>query len=112
MVDSSCEIDLGGLEWVVGWEVYGEEEDAALEWTIALKVWNLDQSSPSLLLEISDAAVVKEGITYWTHNGSLPVELRKRRKVSIDPGPVPSYLKADLPDHLPLVLQSMMKEGP
>jgi hypothetical protein len=46
VVDSSCEVDLRGLEWVIGWEVYGKEEDAALEWTIALKVWNLDQSSP------------------------------------------------------------------
>jgi hypothetical protein len=46
MVDSSREVDLRGLEWVVGWEVDGKEEDAALEWTIALKVWNLDQSSP------------------------------------------------------------------
>ena len=109
MVDSSCEIDLGGLEWVVGWEVYGEEEDAALEWTIALKVWNLDQSSPSPLSKISDAAVVKEGITYWTHNGSLPVELRKSRRSALI---LVLYLKADLPDHLPLVLQSMMKEGP
>jgi hypothetical protein len=46
VVDSSREVDLRGLEWVIGWEVYGKEEDAALEWTIALKVWNLDQSSP------------------------------------------------------------------
>jgi len=45
MVDSSREVDLRGLEWVIGWEVYGKEEDAALEWTIA-----------------------------WTHDGSLPVE--------------------------------------
>jgi hypothetical protein len=37
MVDSSREVDLRGLEWVIGWEVYGKEEDAALEWTIALK---------------------------------------------------------------------------
>jgi hypothetical protein len=37
MVDSSREVDLRGLEWVVGWEVDGKEEDAALEWTIALK---------------------------------------------------------------------------
>jgi hypothetical protein len=27
------------------------------------------------VIGISDAAVVKEGITYWTHDGSLPVEL-------------------------------------
>jgi hypothetical protein len=37
MVDSSREVDLRGLEWIVGWEVYGKEEDAALEWTVALK---------------------------------------------------------------------------
>ena len=37
MVDSSREVDLRRLEWVVGWEVDGKEEDAALEWTIALK---------------------------------------------------------------------------
>ena len=37
MVDSSRKVDLRGLEWVIGWEVYGKEEDAALEWTIALK---------------------------------------------------------------------------
>ena len=46
VIDSSREVDLRRLEWVIGWEVYGKEEDAALEWTIALKVWNLDQSSP------------------------------------------------------------------
>ena len=37
MIDSRREVDLWGLEWVVGWEVYGKEEDAALEWTIALQ---------------------------------------------------------------------------
>lgn len=36
MIDSGCEIDLRRLERIVGWEVYGKEEDAALEWTIAL----------------------------------------------------------------------------
>src|SRR5271170_6910716 len=38
--------------------------------------------------------VVKESITYWTHDGSLPVELRKSRNVSMDPDPVSSYLDA------------------
>lgn len=67
---------------------------------------------------IFDAAIVEESITYWTHDGSLPVELRKSRNVSMDPGPVSSYLdacgeqKADLPDRRPSALQSMMKEGP
>ena len=36
MIDSGCEVDLGRLERVVGWEVYGKEEHAALEWTVAL----------------------------------------------------------------------------
>ena len=40
MVDSGCEIDLGWLEWIVGWEMYCKEEDAALKWTIAL-LWIL-----------------------------------------------------------------------
>ena len=31
MVDSSRAVDLRGLEWVIGWEVYGKEEDAALQ---------------------------------------------------------------------------------
>lgn len=86
MVDSSREVDLRGLEWVVGWEVDGKEEDAALEWTIALKCEILISHLLSVI-GISDAAIVKENITYWTHDGSLPVELRKSRNVSIDPGP-------------------------
>jgi hypothetical protein len=93
MVDSSCEVDLRGLEWVVGWEVYGKEEDAALEWTIALQCGILISHLLSVT-GIFDAAVVKGSITYWTHNGSLPVELRKSRNVSLDPGPVSSYLDA------------------
>ena len=32
MVDAGCEVDLGWLERVVGREVDGQEEDAALEW--------------------------------------------------------------------------------
>jgi hypothetical protein len=32
MVDAGCEVDLWWLEWVVGWEVNGEEEDAAGVW--------------------------------------------------------------------------------
>src|SRR2546421_12575820 len=95
MVDSSREIDLRGLEWVVGWEVYGKEEDAALEWTIALKCGILISHLLSVnVTVIFDAAVVEESITYWTHDSSLPVELRKSRNVSMDPGPVSSYLDA------------------
>jgi hypothetical protein len=37
MVDSSREVDLRGFERIIGWEVYGKEEDAALEWTVALE---------------------------------------------------------------------------
>jgi len=88
MVDSSREVDLRRLEWVVGWEVDGKEEDAALEWTVALKCGILISHLLSVI-GIFNAAVVKEGITYWTHNGSLPVELRKSRNVSIDPGLCP-----------------------
>ena len=95
MVDSSREVDLGRLEWIVGWKVYGKEEDAALEWTIALKCGILISHLLSVnVTVIFDAAVVEESITYWTHDSSLPVELRKSRNVSMDPGPVASYLDA------------------
>jgi hypothetical protein len=87
VVDSSREVDLRGLEWVVGWEVDGKEEDAALEWTIALKCGILISHLFSAV-GIFDTAVAKKSITYWTHDGSLPVELRKSRNVSIDSGPV------------------------
>ncbi len=36
MIDSSCEVDLGGFEGIVGGEVNGEKEEATLEWTVAL----------------------------------------------------------------------------
>ena len=36
VVNAGCEVDLGGLEWVVRWEMYSKEEDTALEWTVAL----------------------------------------------------------------------------
>ena len=38
MVDTSGEVDFRRLERVVGWEVYGEEEDSTGIWTIALYV--------------------------------------------------------------------------
>jgi hypothetical protein len=38
VIDASGEVDLRGLEWVVGWEVDCEEEDTALEWRVALVV--------------------------------------------------------------------------
>ena len=37
MIDSSREIDLWRLEGVVGWEMYGKEENTALKRTIALE---------------------------------------------------------------------------
>ena len=36
MIDSGSEVDLRRLEGVVGREVDGQEEDAALEWRVAL----------------------------------------------------------------------------
>lgn len=32
MIDAGGEVDLWGLEWVVGWEVDCEEEDTAGVW--------------------------------------------------------------------------------
>lgn len=37
MIDASCEVDLGGLEGVVGREVDGEEEDTARVGGVTLK---------------------------------------------------------------------------
>jgi hypothetical protein len=37
MVNAGCKVDLRGLEGIVGGEVDGQEEDAALEWTITLR---------------------------------------------------------------------------
>lgn len=36
VVDAGGEVDFGWLEWVVCREVDGQEEDAALEWTVTL----------------------------------------------------------------------------
>jgi hypothetical protein len=36
MIDSGCEVDLGWLEWVIRWEMYGQEEKTVLERTVAL----------------------------------------------------------------------------
>ena len=36
MVDSGCEVDLGRLERVIGWEVNIQEEDTSGVWTLPL----------------------------------------------------------------------------
>ena len=36
MIDTGGEVDFGGFEWVVGGEVYRQEENAAGIWTITL----------------------------------------------------------------------------
>lgn len=48
MIDASGEVDFGWLEWVIGREVDGQEEDAALEWRVALR-----SVRKSLLLVVS-----------------------------------------------------------
>jgi hypothetical protein len=37
VIDASGEVDLGGLEWVVGGEVDGEEEDTSRVWRVGLE---------------------------------------------------------------------------
>jgi hypothetical protein len=37
VVDAGGEVDLGGLEWVVGGEVDGEEEDTSGVWRVSLE---------------------------------------------------------------------------
>jgi hypothetical protein len=63
VVDSSGEVDLGWLEWVVCGEVDGQEEDAALERAVTLR-------------GVSQIAIIRHEVsTYGTHDGCLPVEL-------------------------------------
>jgi hypothetical protein len=119
VVNSGCEVDLGGLEWVVGWKVYGKEEDAALEWTIALQCGIVISHLVFRVVTIETAIGRKTKITYWTHNCSLPMKLRKTTNVSIDLRHIPSHsigavsrIGIGLPDRLPSVLRSMMKAGP
>ena len=81
MIDSGCEIDLWRLERIVGWEVYGKEKDAALKGTIALAS-GIVISHPVLLVATIRYAD-ENSITYWTHNRSLPVKLRKSKNVSM-----------------------------
>jgi hypothetical protein len=37
VIDAGGEVDLGGLEWVVGGEVDGEEEDTSRVWRVRLE---------------------------------------------------------------------------
>jgi hypothetical protein len=69
MVDSGCEVDLRRLERVVGWEVYGKEEDAALEWTIALQ-FGIVISHPFVLIAILDIGI---GSRTKSHTGPIIV---------------------------------------
>lgn len=63
MVDTGSEVDLWRLEGVVCGEVDGQEEDAALEWTVTLA-----KVSGNVICGDSSS-------TYGTHDGCLPVEL-------------------------------------
>jgi len=81
VIDAGCEIDLWRLERIVGWEVYGKEKDAALKGTIALASGIMISH---LVLLVATIRYAKENsITYWTHNRSLPVKLRKSKNVSM-----------------------------
>jgi len=91
VVDASGEVDLGGLEWVVGREVNLEEEDTArvrrvglssqlladssregVEWHDA---WIGSSTAKRILVAIGQAGVTTKRCTYGTHDGSLPAEL-------------------------------------
>jgi hypothetical protein len=65
VVDAGGEVDLRGLEGVVGGEVDGEEEDASRVWRVTLERALASRSSFPL----------RQGLTYRTHDGCLPVEL-------------------------------------
>jgi hypothetical protein len=65
VVDASGEVDLRGLEGVVGGEVDGEEEDASRVWRVTLE--------RALASRISFP--LRQELTYRTHDGCLPVEL-------------------------------------
>lgn len=74
VVDASGEVDLRGLEGVVGREVDVQEENASRVWRVAL--WK-SVSIVSTLLKTGGGC-----ITYGTHDSCLPVELQNTKSVS------------------------------
>ena len=63
MVDTGSEVDLWWLEGIVCGEVDGQEEDAALEWTVTLGT-------------VSGVFVCRNlDLAYGAHDGCLPVKL-------------------------------------
>lgn len=73
VVDTSGEVDLWGLEGVVGGEVNVEEEDASGVWRVTL----------SGVSTAPIAGTRRCDRTYWTHDSCLPVELLSSIPVSI-----------------------------
>lgn len=94
MIDPCGEVDLGRLEGVVGWEMDGQEEDAAGVGGVALYQYVRPESLDclgfakhqeiepnrriSLLMRQRFVVLVCIRIkcTYWTHDCCLPVELQ------------------------------------
>ena len=50
MVNASCKVDFGRLEWVVGGKVYCEEENASGIWTVALFTHSVSTASRYFVL--------------------------------------------------------------
>ena len=81
VIDASGEVNLRGLEGVVGREVDVEEENASRVWRVAL----LEKSQ-----SVNDSNLPKTGkatirnhnrcVTYRTHDSCLPVELQDVKK--------------------------------
>jgi hypothetical protein len=97
VVNSSREVHLRWLERVVGREVNGQEEDAALEWRVAGSHY---RCLPVKLCMKSVSA--------------LPIiKPRRRGRKSFEDGKVMSEMGFEyhIPGHLPWVLLSMMKAG-
>jgi len=73
VVDAGGEVDLRGLEWVVGRKVDVEEEDASRVWRVTLRRISIVITFP-----------LSVALTYRTHDGCLPVELLYRKgKLSV-----------------------------
>lgn len=62
MVDAGGEVDLGWLEWVVGWEVNCEEEDTSRVWRVSLILKSVLYSESQWRLSKPAAQVLDSGL--------------------------------------------------
>ena len=79
VIDAGREIDFRRLEGIIGWKVYGEEENTTRVWAITLLHATISLVPESLCHAQLQRQSLRElrytGQTYRSHYGCLPVKL-------------------------------------